>query len=246
MTNTPVWPRYPLAAAAGLHRHDPAVPPGGELAVAREAEKAGWVISCRRWRQPAWKNPVSTARTASMGGMNSWPPRWCICRAGDGMAGCQWFQESSMSTDQQQVLFEKINDHVALVTLNRVAKRNAVNGAVTRGLAAAVERVEADPQLRVAILAASGDVFCAGADLAEMAAGRVDELSTPDGGFAGFVRAPRRKPWIAAVAGKVFGGGFELVLACDLCVAGGAAEFGLPEVKRGLMASAGGAFRIAQ
>ncbi|MFA5493697.1 MAG: enoyl-CoA hydratase-related protein [Porticoccaceae bacterium] len=151
-----------------------------------------------------------------------------------------------MSTDQQQVLFEKINDHVALVTLNRVAKRNAVNGAVTRGLAAAVERVEADPQLRVAILAASGDVFCAGADLAEMAAGRVDELSTPDGGFAGFVRAPRRKPWIAAVAGKAFGGGFELVLACDLCVAGGAAEFGLPEVKRGLMASAGGAFRIAR
>src|SRR5690606_20046095 len=57
---------------------------------------------------------------------------------------------------------------------------------------------------------------------------------------------PRRKPWIAAVAGKAFGGGFELVLGCDLCVAGSQAEFGLPEVKRGLMASAGGAFRISR
>lgn len=151
-----------------------------------------------------------------------------------------------MSSETHAVLFEKISTHVALVTLNRVDKRNAVNGELARSLAAAVAQVEADPQLRVAILAANGPVYCAGADLAEMAAGRAHELSTEEGGFAGFVRAPRRKPWIAAVAGKAFGGGFELVLACDLCVAGASAEFGLPEVKRGLMASAGGAFRISR
>src|SRR5690606_3831268 len=130
--------------------------------------------------------------------------------------------------------------------LNRVGKRNAVDGGLARALGVAVARVEADPELRVAILAAKGNVFCAGADLAEMAAGRAHELSTDEGGFAGFVRAPRRKPWIAAVAGKAFGGGFELALACDLCVASASAEFGLPEAKRGLMASAGGAFRIAR
>ena len=151
-----------------------------------------------------------------------------------------------MNAIPAEILFDKVGDHIALVTLNRVDKRNAVNGALARALGAAVARVEADPDLRVAILAANGPVFCAGADLAEMAAGRAHELSTEEGGFAGFVRAPRRKPWIAAVAGKAYGGGFELVLGCDLCVAAEQAEFGLPEVKRGLMASAGGAFRISR
>lgn len=144
------------------------------------------------------------------------------------------------------VLFERVGKHIAVVTLNREEKRNAVNGDVTRGLTAAIEAVEQDPELRVAILAAKGPVFCAGADLSEVSKGAGSLLSTKEGGFGGFVRAHRTKPWIAAVAGKAFGGGCEFALACDLVVAGSAAQFGLPEVKRGLIAGAGGAFRIAR
>jgi enoyl-CoA hydratase/carnithine racemase len=142
------------------------------------------------------------------------------------------------------VLFERINENVALVTLNRPEKRNAVNQELAEGLWAAVQEVESDPRLRVAILAANGPVFCAGADLAEVAAGR--KLGNPQGGFAGFVHAPRSKPWIAAIAGTAFGGGCELALTCDMVIAGEQAQFGLPEVKRGVLAAAGGAFRIAR
>lgn len=149
-------------------------------------------------------------------------------------------------SDNEVVLFERVSEHVALITLNRADKRNAVNGDVCRGVAAAVETVENDPQLRVAILAARGPVFCAGADLAAISAGGKSALTTETGGFAGFVKASRRKPWIAAVAGTAVGGGCELALACDLIVAGEGAQFGLPEVKRGLLAAAGGAFRIAR
>jgi enoyl-CoA hydratase len=88
------------------------------------------------------------------------------------------------------------------------------------------------------------DVFCAGADLTEVAAGRGKTLNTPDGGFAGFVHSKRRKPWIAAVAGAVLAGGCELSLACDMIVAGETSRFGLPEVKRGIFAGAGGVHRL--
>jgi enoyl-CoA hydratase/carnithine racemase len=147
-------------------------------------------------------------------------------------------------TTNNVVLFERINENVALITLNRPEKRNAVNQDLAQGLWAAVQEVEKDPKLRVAILAANGSVFCAGADLAEVAAGR--KLGTPEGGFAGFVYAPRTKPWIAAIAGTAFGGGCELALTCDMVIAGEEAQFGLPEVKRGVLAAAGGAFRIAR
>ena len=149
-------------------------------------------------------------------------------------------------TENRAVLFERIGKHVALVTLNREDKRNAVNGDITRGLVSALETVENDPELRVAILAAKGTVFCAGADLSEIGKGGASMLTTKEGGFGGFVKASRTKPWIAAVAGKAFGGGCEFALACDLVIAGEQAQFGLPEVKRGLIAGAGGAFRIAR
>lgn len=150
------------------------------------------------------------------------------------------------ASDNGAVLFERIGAHVALVTLNREDKRNAVNAAITRGLTAAIATVEQDAALRVAILAAKGPVFCAGADLAEVSRGDKTSMVTPEGGFGGFVKARRTKPWIAAVAGKALGGGCEFALACDLVVAGSAAQFGLPEVKRGIIAGAGGAFRIAR
>jgi enoyl-CoA hydratase len=134
--------------------------------------------------------------------------------------------------------------HVAVVTLNRPAARNAINAEVAQALHAVVERTEADPDVWVVVLTGAGsDVFCAGADLKEVAAGRAESLFTANG-FAGFVYADRKKPWIAAVNGKALAGGCEIVLACDLVVASAEASFGLPEVSRGLLAAAGGVFRL--
>jgi enoyl-CoA hydratase/carnithine racemase len=143
------------------------------------------------------------------------------------------------------VLFEVVQPHIALVTINRPEARNAINGAVAAGLEAVLERIEADPELWVTVLTGAGtQAFCAGADLKEVAAGRVAGLSTPNGGFAGFVRAKRTKLWIAAAQGHALAGGLELLLSCDLAVVAESATFGLPEVKRSLLAGAGGVFRL--
>src|SRR5690606_12506527 len=152
---------------------------------------------------------------------------------------------SDMAEGGNEVLFEVVEGHIAVVTLNRPEVRNAVNGAVAAGLDAAVKRVENDAEIRVAILASSQDkVFCAGADLSEIAAGRAHLLSTKDGGFAGFAEHAKAKPWIAAVEGAAFAGGCEIVLACDMISASENARFGLPEVKRGLYAGAAGVYRL--
>jgi enoyl-CoA hydratase/carnithine racemase len=142
---------------------------------------------------------------------------------------------------------ERVGPHVLLVRINRPEKRNAVNGAVAAGIDKAVSLSENDASIRAVILASTGQQsFCAGADLAEVVAGRGAELSTTNGGFAGLVSARRTKPWVAAVDAPALGGGLELCLACDLIVASSRAQFGLPEVKRGLIAGAGGVFRIAR
>ena len=136
-------------------------------------------------------------------------------------------------------------DHVALVTINRPEARNAVNGAVAAGLEAAIDQTEANPDIWAVIITGTGtQAFCAGADLKEISAGRGAGLRTERGGFAGFVHAPRTKPWIAAVNGPALAGGCEIVLTCELVVAAEGAVFGLPEVKRGLMAVAGGLYRL--
>ncbi|HEY6641285.1 enoyl-CoA hydratase-related protein [Povalibacter sp.] len=145
-----------------------------------------------------------------------------------------------------EVQFERVGEHVAVVTLNRPAARNAVNGAVARTLESLVAQVEADKSIRVAVLAAAGSTFCAGVDLKTVAAGNIMEVARPQTGFAGFVYAPKSKPWIAAVQGPAMGGGVELALSCDLVVAGEAASFAFPEVKRGLIAGAAGAYRITR
>jgi enoyl-CoA hydratase len=143
------------------------------------------------------------------------------------------------------VLIERLPDHVALVTLNRPEARNAVNGEVARGLQAAIDETEADGEVWVVILTGSGsDAFSAGADLKAVSSGRGTELRTERGGFAGFVHAARSKPWIAAINGPALAGGCEIALACDLRVAVPQARFGLPEVKRALVASAGGLYRL--
>ena len=148
-------------------------------------------------------------------------------------------------TSPNAVLLERLPDHVMKVTINRPAARNAVNGEVAAGLQAAIDQTDADDDIWVVILTGAGsEAFCAGADLKALSEGRGSALGTERGGFAGFVHAPRSKPWIAAVNGPALAGGCEIVLACDLVVAVPGARFGLPEVKRGLVASAGGLYRL--
>jgi enoyl-CoA hydratase/carnithine racemase len=132
---------------------------------------------------------------------------------------------------------------VAVLTLNRPGRRNAVDLETASLLSAALDELDARDDLRVAVLTGSPRIFSAGMDLkayAETGQRPVDERR---GGF-GIVGRPPRKPIIAAVEGAALGGGFEIALACDLIVAGRGATFGLPEVKRGLVASGGGLLRL--
>jgi crotonobetainyl-CoA hydratase len=140
------------------------------------------------------------------------------------------------------------DDHVLLVSLNRPQARNAINGAVTLALGTALEEAEQDPEIRAVVLTGAGDVsFCAGADLKAISRGEsLNPPGTEAWGFAGVVNHPISKPLIAAVNGTAFGGGTELVLAADLAVAAESATFGLPEVRRGLIAAAGGLVRLPE
>lgn len=133
---------------------------------------------------------------------------------------------------------------VALLTIDRPDARNAVNGDVAQGMEAAIDRLEEDDEVWVGVLTGNGPVFCAGADLKEISAGNVGALQTERGGFGGIVTRERTKPIIAAVDGPALAGGTEIVLACDLVVASTRARFGIPEVKRSLVAAAGGLFRL--
>ncbi|MBN8508189.1 MAG: enoyl-CoA hydratase/isomerase family protein [Burkholderiales bacterium] len=132
------------------------------------------------------------------------------------------------------------DDRVLLVTLDRDEKLNAMDQAMTLGLDAAMNRLEDDDGLWLGVLTGAGRAFCAGSDLADP-----DRNATERGGPYGLIRRARRKPLIAAVNGLAYGGGFEIVLACDLVVAARSARFALPEVKRGLFALYGGVFRAA-
>lgn len=153
------------------------------------------------------------------------------------------------SVDQQdwggEVRVERMQEHIALVTLNRPQARNAITAVMAQALETIVEAVEGDSSIRVAVLTGSGEqAFCAGADLTAIASGQGGSAITKRGGFAGFANALRHKPWIAAVRGYAVGGGMELALACDMVVCGQRASFALPEVKRGRIAGAGGAYRL--
>ena len=151
---------------------------------------------------------------------------------------------SDVPVSIETVTYIKREDHIAVLTLNRPAARNAVNCELAMALHELAEKTESDPDIWVVIIfGGDGDVFCAGADLKEVAAGRGPSLFTANG-FAGLVYSDRKKPWIAAVNGKALAGGFEIVLSCDLVVAAADASFGLPEVSRGLLAAAGGLYRL--
>jgi crotonobetainyl-CoA hydratase len=135
---------------------------------------------------------------------------------------------------------------VLVITINRPEARNAVNGAVSTAVGDALEQAQNDAAVRAVVITGAGDKsFCAGADL--KAISRRENLYHPDHGewgFAGYVHHFIDKPTIAAVNGTALGGGTELALASDLVVACDSATFGLPEVKVGLFAAAGGVFRI--
>ena len=142
------------------------------------------------------------------------------------------------------VLYER-DGHVALLTLNRPDALNAVNSALADELGDHLERAVADAEVRAIVVTGAGRAFCAGADLKEIAAGRsVAPTVHPEWGFAGLAQHWVGKPLIAAVNGYAMGGGTEIALACDLVVASELAAFGLPEVKRGLFAAAGGVIRL--
>ncbi|MCU1642686.1 MAG: enoyl-CoA hydratase [Nocardia sp.] len=129
-------------------------------------------------------------------------------------------------------------DRTLIIRMNRPHKRNAIDAEMTAGLDSALNTFEDDPDLWVAVLTGTGDIFSAGTDLAAGSGGR-----TGRGGEYGVIRRTRRKPLIAAVEGRALGGGMELVLACDLVVAARTAAFGLPEPRRGVIATCGGLFR---
>lgn len=147
-------------------------------------------------------------------------------------------------SDESAVRYE-VRDHIAVVTLNRPEALNAVNSALSIGVGDALAEAAEDPEVRVVVLTGTGRAFCAGADLKALAAGeRIDDPDHPERGFAGVARHWIAKPVIAAVNGFALGGGTEIVLSTDLAVIDEEASMGLPEVKRGLIAGAGGLLRI--
>ncbi|MDI3389164.1 crotonase/enoyl-CoA hydratase family protein [Streptomyces sp. B-S-A8] len=131
---------------------------------------------------------------------------------------------------------------VLVVTIERPEARNAVNRDVAQGIARAMDLLDGEPHLTAAVLTGAGPHFCAGMDLKAFLRG--ERPNVPGRGFAGLVEAPPAKPLIAAVEGAAVAGGFEIVLAADLVVASTAATFGLPEVRRGLVAAGGGLSRL--
>jgi enoyl-CoA hydratase len=135
-----------------------------------------------------------------------------------------------------------IDDGLMVITLNRPEVRNAINGAVSYGVCAAVDELDARADLRVGVLTGAGGTFCSGMDLKAFLRG--ESTRVKHRGLMGIARTPTEKPLIAAVEGYALAGGFEAVLACDLVVAARDATFGLPEAQRGLAAAAGGLIRL--
>ena len=135
-----------------------------------------------------------------------------------------------------------IHDGVMTITLNRPDAKNAVNLALAQGVAAALDQLDADDSIRAGIITGANNTFCSGMDLKAFVSGEVPYVKGR--GFGGIVEAPPKTPLIAAVEGYALAGGFELALSCDLIVAADTAKFGIPEVKRGLAAAAGGLMRL--
>lgn len=135
-----------------------------------------------------------------------------------------------------------VADGIMTVTLNRPKAKNAANKALAEGVAAAMDELDSNDDIKVAILTGAGGTFCAGMDLKAFVSGETPQI--PGRGFAGLTEASPRKPLIAAVEGYALAGGLELAISCDLIVTADNAKFGIPETKRGLAAAAGGLMKL--
>ena len=133
-------------------------------------------------------------------------------------------------------------DGVLVITLNRPEAKNAANKALAEGVAAAMDELDGNDDLRVAILTGAGGTFCSGMDLKAFVSGETPHI--PGRGFAGLTEQGPRKPLIAAVEGYALAGGLELAISCDMIIAADNAMFGIPETKRGLAAAAGGLVKL--
>jgi enoyl-CoA hydratase/carnithine racemase len=151
---------------------------------------------------------------------------------------------TTVSASTELVLFE-VTDGVGVLTINRPAVRNAIDRPTAEAIGAVLDEVDARDDVAAAVITGAGPVFSAGMDLKAFSATRERPIAEGRGAF-GIVERGTAKPLIAAVEGKALGGGFEIALACDLIVAAEDAVFGLPEVKRGLVAAAGGVLRLPQ
>jgi enoyl-CoA hydratase len=140
-------------------------------------------------------------------------------------------KEPEMSNE----VLTEVRDGILIITLNRPEAKNAANKALSEGVAAALDRLDGDDDLRVGIITGAGGTFCSGMDLKGFLMGELPFVAGR--GFAGLTEAPPKKPLIAAVNGYALAGGFEIMLACDLVVANKDAKFGIPEAKRGLAAA---------
>ena len=142
-----------------------------------------------------------------------------------------------------EIIYE-VRTGIAWLTINRPEARNALNGAVAAGIRDAVDELDGLDELRAGVLTGAGGTFSSGMDLKAFLGGEVP--SFPGRGLCGITQTPPRKPLVGAAEGWALAGGFELLLACDLVVAGASARFGVPEVKRSLVAGAGGALLLAK
>jgi enoyl-CoA hydratase len=142
-----------------------------------------------------------------------------------------------------EVLVER-HGAVQVITINRPGARNALNRAVAVGVRDAVDELDSTDDLRAGVLTGAGGTFSSGMDLKAFLAGEVP--SFPGRGLCGITQTPPSKPLVGAAEGWALAGGFELLLACDLVVAGASARFGVPEVKSALVAGAGAALLLAQ
>jgi enoyl-CoA hydratase len=147
-----------------------------------------------------------------------------------------------VSGEHEPVLWDRHGQRVLVITINRPEQRNAVNAAVSHGIATALDELDADPGLSVGVLTGAGKGFCAGMDLKAFVAGERPHVEGR--GFAGITQRSAEKPLIAAIEGFAVAGGLEVALACDLIVAARGARLGIPEVKRSLVAAGGALLRL--
>ncbi|MGH3757581.1 enoyl-CoA hydratase-related protein [Actinophytocola sp.] len=143
------------------------------------------------------------------------------------------------------VSIERLDGGIAVITIERERSGNSIDGHTGHGLNTALSELEAEVSIRGAVITGAGDrYFCTGMDLKEFGRGNTRGIVSSKNGFAGIARRKTRLLLAAAVNGLALGGGFEIVLACDLAVASEQARFSLPEVKRGLIAAGGGLVRL--